>query len=673
MKQMVSKLLFGTIVALAVSVVTTQTAQAHWSWHSGWQQGWSCNNDKGSSDNKGSKGSSDNGSKGSSDKGSKGSNSSCNWGHKGSKGSSDKGSKGSNGFCNWGHKGPKGSSDKGSKGSNGSCNWGHKGSKGSSDKGSKGSKGSSCNVGATGKVCGLVFIDSDDNGRFSRWDDERLANVTVIITDSNGKQHIVKTNKRGFYCAKGIPAGDATVKIDENTLPNGVEQVIGDNPTPIYVRPHRRNWAGKDGYSQPAATGSVCGKVFEDTNGNGVQDAGEPDYAGAKVNITDENGNTVTATTDANGKYCQDGIEAGSVEVVVDPNSLPAGATITTENPTTITVEAGQNNPAGADGFEPAPTTGKVCGKVFEDTNGNGVQDAGEPDYAGAKVNITDETGNTVTATTDANGQYCQDGIEAGSVEVVVDPDSLPSGATITTENPTTITVEAGQNNPAGADGFKPGPTGTVCGVVFADINKNGRIDYGEPGLANITVTITDSNNRVTTVETDADGKYCASGIAKGEAVVDVDENDPDMPANSEPTRANDPSTVTVIANKQNNAGIDGYYYPDSGLGCVCTLVYIDKNADGRYRNADDKGIPNVTVTLVDSQGTTHTLQTNASGYILAVLPLGETTMSIDENSPSIPADMTLLAGKGMNPVTFENKAQKDSPTYYGFVSVITP
>ena len=397
-----------------------------------------------------------------------------------------------------------------------------------------------------------------------------MANVTVIITDSNGDQHKVKTNKRGFYCAKHIPEGEATVEIDKNTLPSGVEQVVGDDPTSLYVRPHKRNWAGKDGYSKPVATGSVCGKVFEDTNGNGIQDAGE---AGIK----------------------------------------------------------------------------------------------------GIKVHITDETGTEFTVTTDQDGNYCQTGVAEGSTVIDIDDASLPSGAVVTTEDPTTIDVQAGTDNQAGKDGIILAPTGNVCGTVYVDVNKNGRKDYGEPGIANITVNITDSNGKVTSVETGADGKYCASGIAEGTAVVDVDENDPDMPTDSVQTLNEDPSTVEVVADTNNDAGIDGYYNPHTGLGCTCAHLYIDANADGKYTYADgDRGIKNITITLVDSQGNTHTLETDAFGYMFAVLPLGETTLTVDMNDPDMPADVKLLEGAGENPVTFENTAGQNSH-HYGFISIFTP
>ncbi|WP_105023013.1 SdrD B-like domain-containing protein [Nonlabens xylanidelens] len=41
-----------------------------------------------------------------------------------------------------------------------------------------------------------------------------------------------------------------------------------------------------DGFSNPATTGTVSGVVFNDPNGNGIQDAGEPGIAGVSVEVT---------------------------------------------------------------------------------------------------------------------------------------------------------------------------------------------------------------------------------------------------------------------------------------------------------------------------------------------------------------------------------------------------
>jgi len=102
-------------------------------------------------------------------------------------------------------------------------------------------------------------------------------------------------------------------------------------------------------------------------------------------------------------------------------------------------------------------------------------------------------------------------------------------------------------------------------------------------------------------------------------------------------------------------------------------VLYVDQNGDGKYTYADgDRGIKNITITLVDSQGNTHTLETDAFGYMFAVLPLGETTLTVDVNDPDMPVGLQLLEGAGENPVTFENTSASN-PHHYGFISTFTP
>jgi len=523
----------------------------------------------------------------------------------------------------------------------------------------------------TGKVCGSVFEDTNGN-TVQDSGEPFYAGARVTITDANGKSVTAITNAQGKYCKDGIEAGDATIKVDLNSLPSGAT-ITTENPTTIDVEAGKTNQAGKDGFEPAATVGKVCGSVFEDTNGNTVQDSGEPFYAGAKIIITDVNGNDVTVKTDAQGKYCKDGIEAGDATIKVDLNSLPSGATITTENPTTIDVEAGKTNQAGKDGFEPAATVGKVCGSVFEDTNGNTVQDSGEPFYAGAKIIITDVNGNDVTVKTDAQGKYCKDGIEAGDATIKVDLNSLPSGAKITTENPTTIDVEAGKTNQAGKDGFEPKTvtptlTGSVCGIVFEDVNRDGVQQVGEPGIENITVTATDINGNLLTGTTDANGDYCISNVAAGNATVTVDANDADMPAGATDTTGTNPSPVNVLANTKNNAGKDGYFNPNrNDLGCVCFVIFNDKDKSGGYNNPPDVGLKNVSVKITDANGVIHTVESDNTGTVKVVLPLGQTTFTVDDKDADLAG---FTRSFGTQTVTMINEIGATSAQYHGFTGV---
>lgn len=60
---------------------------------------------------------------------------------------------------------------------------------------------------------------------------------------------------------------------------------------------------------------------------------------------------------------------------------------------------------------------GDITGSVFEDTNSNGVRDAGEPGLSGWDVNLSDGT-TTTTVQTDANGDYVFENTGAGNFTV---------------------------------------------------------------------------------------------------------------------------------------------------------------------------------------------------------------------------------------------------------------
>jgi hypothetical protein len=390
-------------------------------------------------------------------------------------------------------------------------------------------------------------------------------------------------------------------------------------------------------------TGKVCGLVFEDTDGNGVQDAGEANYAGAKVTITDVNGKAVTVTTDAQGKYCKDGIEEGEATIEVDLNSLPAGATITTENPTTINVEAGKNNQAGKDGFEPAVLIGNICGQVIVDGD----------DQANVSLVITDASGIEHIVTTNNRGKWCVNNIPVGDVIVDVNETTLPDNVKrVTGTDKDMFTILADETADAGIDGYETTPTGTVCGFIFEDVDKDQFYNVGEPGMSDITVNVTDSTDNTLSGVSDATGHYCISGVAEGTADVKIDQST--LPSGSIETTYRDPSTVTVIANTNNDAGSDGYYNPNTGLGSIHGTIFCDSNNNGIYDGTDTR-LDHITVTITDAEGNVYVAETGSEGfhseegtYHVAVKP-GEATIVIDVNDPDLPSTCNVV-GIGYNP-----------------------
>jgi hypothetical protein len=472
------------------------------------------------------------------------------------------------------------------------------------------------NTHQVGKVCGQVFEDSNDNGSYDN-SDKPLANVSVKITDAKGKIQTVKTNAKGYYCASNVAVGTASVDIDENTLPANPTQVVGTDPTDVDVKANTKNQEERNGYTFPIPTGKVCGLVFEDTNGNGVQDAGEPAYAGAKVTIIDANGDTHTATTGTDGKYCKDDIAEGSAEVTVEVSSLPANANITTENPTSINVKANTNNQAGKDGFTVPTPTGKLCGYVFLDVDGQ------EQPIENVTVNVLDAEGNAQDVTTDANGKYCADGVAEGSATVDIDDNTLPANAEYASGNgdPSDHNVIANKENSAGKDVYVvPSPVGNLCGKVVVDGN----------GQAGVTLNITDVNGDITPIITDTNGTWCANDLPEGDATVDVVEST--LPSGVERVLGTDNDTYTVVAGDQVDAGIDGFIIPDP-VGTLFGHIYEDVNSNRAFDNGDT-GLAGVTVKITAIDGTVYMITTDENGlWKQADLPEGAATVEVIEDT----------------------------------------
>src|SRR6202007_784682 len=138
--------------------------------------------------------------------------------------------------------------------------------------------------------------------------------------------------------------------------------------------------------------------------------------AGVKVILLDANGNPVagaSAVTDASGHYQFDGLAPGKYSVQFDKSTLPEGYNFTsaaqggpgsggsdadtgTGQTAQITLASGDNATLRAGLVVQQATLGD---RVWEDSNGNGVQDAGEAGIDGVKVDLKDSLGNVVGST----------------------------------------------------------------------------------------------------------------------------------------------------------------------------------------------------------------------------------------------------------------------------------
>ncbi|MBA4312141.1 MAG: hypothetical protein C0417_05885 [Chlorobiaceae bacterium] len=149
---------------------------------------------------------------------------------------------------------------------------------------------------------------------------------------------------------------------------------------------------------------------------------------------------------------------------------------------------------------------GKISGKEFNDLNGNGLLDAGEPPIEGAKIFLSGA--GTDSTLTDSQGIYYFDSLEIGNYNISAD---LQTGWLRTTNPSYSINLLHGVDT----TGFNFGnfKLGSISGIVFNDSNNNRIQDIGENGLANWDVKCLPTGTSVTT---DSVGQFTFADIGPG-------------------------------------------------------------------------------------------------------------------------------------------------------------
>ncbi len=166
---------------------------------------------------------------------------------------------------------------------------------------------------------------------------------------------------------------------------------------------------------------------------------------------------------------------------------------------------------------------GQIRGVKFDDLDGDGVRDAGEPGLAGVTIEATpvDPAGPSVTVQTAADGSYRFTDLAAGQYTVrEVDG----GGAIVTLPAGNRYNVQLSHATPtiAGLDfgNFTPGQlsASSLSGFVYADTDRDGVQDANEVGLPNWTIQLFQNGaaTPLQTVTTAADGSYFFGDLPGG-------------------------------------------------------------------------------------------------------------------------------------------------------------
>lgn len=462
----------------------------------------------------------------------------------------------------------------------------------------------------------FVWNDKNANG-IQDSDEPGIEGVTVTLafpdgvttsiktTDANGKYLFTALAPGNYKVTFSTPSGYTVSPSNQGSDDAKDSDPVGGSVT-VAVPAGSSNLTIDAGfYIKPLANLSLGNQVWNDYDGDGKRDDNEPGIGGATVSLyTDNNSDNLpdgaaikTTMTDVQGHYqftsLAEGRYIASLPILPGYQQSPNNSTQATspfpdnniDNDDNLVRLVGPNGPGGivytnaitltanqeptddGDGangnntFDLAECGNSFIGDfVWNDLNGNGIQDAGEPGINGVLVTITFEDGRTATTATlnynapnNANdpqfdGYYNFPNLGPGTYKITF---ATPAGLVASPSNqgsndakdsdpvnggPVTVVLAANQSDftiDAGFTSFTQPPTCPNLGlgnIVFIDLNENGTKEYYEPGISGLTVKLyadNDGNNAadgaaVATLTTADDGTYYFGGLAAGKYIVSV-------------------------------------------------------------------------------------------------------------------------------------------------------
>ena len=317
--------------------------------------------------------------------------------------------------------------------------------------------------------------------------------------------------------------------------------------------------------------------------------------------------------------------------------------------------------------------TGTISGTKFNDLNGNGVRDAGEPGLAGVTItrtgSINDPAGTPLTVVTDSAGAFSFT-VPFGTYTL---SETVPPGfAQTAPPAPGTIssTITFAQRTVSGLlFGNRP-LTATIGGVKFNDLNGDGIRGAGEPGLAGVTIRVTDATGGVRTINTDVTGAFSFPNLPAGTYVVSEV-----VPMGFVQTFPAAPGTITqTVTAGQTVTNL--LFGNRAAVGMVNGNKFNDLNGNG-ISDPGETGLAGVTIRLTDPAGVVRTTTTSSTGaFSFADVAPGTYVVSevvpggFVQTAPAAPGTfpITVAVGGNVSGLLFGNRAST-SPTDTGSIS----
>jgi serine-aspartate repeat-containing protein C/D/E len=504
-------------------------------------------------------------------------------------------------------------------------------------------------------IGGFKFEDLNANGARDPGE-PGLSGVTILLTPAGGgTARTAVTDASGNFLFTDVTPGSYLLT---ELVPSGFTQTMpASDGIPVTLASGGTSIGNVFGNFHGILTGTISGVKFNDLNGNGVRDLGEPGVSGIKMTLDGCPSPCVqppiaSTNTAADGSFSFT-IPFGTYFL---SEAVPFGFQQTT--PATgeipVVLDFGHQAVSGLL-FGNRAFPASISGTKFNDVNGNGVRDTGEPALPGVTIQLRNPAGQITSVTTDASGGFSFTGLTA-FVGTYTLSEVVPAGFVQTAPaapGTFSVTLVPGQN----ATGFLFGnraAVGSIAGTKFNDANGNGARDTGEAGVSGVTIQLHNSIGQVSSTTTDTSGNFSFTGLPAGPYFLSEV-----VPAGSVQTLPGGGAGINITLTPGQNA--TGFLFGNqvAAPASIAGVKFNDANGNG-VRDSGELGLSGVSIQLKTPSGQTLLATTDASGafsftglaagtYVLSeIVPAGFT-----QTAPPAPGTFTVTLAAGQNATGF--------------------
>ncbi|HEY6565605.1 MAG TPA: SdrD B-like domain-containing protein, partial [Pirellulaceae bacterium] len=228
-----------------------------------------------------------------------------------------------------------------------------------------------------------------------------------------GTYQLTESQRNGF--SQTLPLGAGPFTLPSGHIMTGVEVMVAPSE---FVRGYALTLDSSEIaegiHFGNAPLGEVRGFKYHDLDGDGTRDAGEPFLVGWQITIQDAQANTQMTMTDAVGRYSFSNLSPGPYTVT---ETIPLGWVQSQPGINagySHSVVVGYGEVVGNLDFGNVQLA-RVEGSKWEDLDGDGVRDPGEPAPSQPfQLRLTDSQGNQLFTTTNAQGDFTFAGLYPG-------------------------------------------------------------------------------------------------------------------------------------------------------------------------------------------------------------------------------------------------------------------